>query len=268
MSFINRLKNLTKRISWLSTLMNTPVCALTTLVQAKFNQNKMAKGKYKNSPFYFRGQDLTALKEVFIDAEYDFLKPYLDSKDTPVILDVGAHIGTFSLWCFHQKPKAKILSVEPDINTFAVLSKTIAENDSFQWQALNRAASKNNDMLSFMRFETSSMSNRVSTKTEDNHVQVQGITAPDLFDALVGPDGNPDCSPDKIDLIKIDIEGSEYDFITSHPDMLQKAERLVIELHPNLCDTAAIETLLKENFANIKDIKQRTSNKPLLYCYN
>lgn len=70
----------------------------------------------------------------------------------------------------------------------------------------------------------------------------------------------------RIDLMKIDIEGSEEAFLCADPAALDRVDALVVELHPTLCDTARVEALLRERFSTIRVIEARKSSKPLLYC--
>jgi len=169
-------------------------------------------------------------------------------------LDIGAHIGTFALWILSVNKAASIFSIEPDMQTYVLLNQNISLNkQAMNWQAFNRAAS---DTLSFMQFEQSSMSNRVQ---DAGDIKVKGITSTQLFEDI----GHPQ----NIDIMKIDIEGSEEAFICSNPEMLERVEHLVIELHPDLCDADRVRKTLEETFPNIKRINERTSSKPLLYCY-
>ncbi|MCK5244957.1 MAG: hypothetical protein KAJ90_06775, partial [Desulfobacterales bacterium] len=62
------------------------------------------------------------------------------------------------------------------------------------------------------------------------------------------------------------IEGSEEAFLCTSPDALKRVGSLVIELHPQLCDTDCVQLLLEEYFDHIEDIGGRKSTKPLLYC--
>ena len=51
-----------------------------------------------------RGCDWAAVQEVLIEHEYAALIPYLTRKPAPVVLDLGANIGTFALFSFSVAP--------------------------------------------------------------------------------------------------------------------------------------------------------------------
>ena len=61
------------------------------------------------------------------DIFYKGIPEYL-SKKTAIIIDVGAHIGTFSMLSSIISPKGKIYAIEPCKETFEILNKNKIEN--------------------------------------------------------------------------------------------------------------------------------------------
>jgi len=252
---IQKIINLWNRSSWLAQLMPCRLAAVLFLIQARTNRLARSEGTYKTHSFVFRGCDLSALKEVLIDQEYAFLTSLVKSKKPPVIVDVGAHIGTFALWALSENPSARILSVEADPKTYALLlhSSTLSSNADTPWTCTHRAAWKNNDNIAFSD-EGDSMSHKV---LKTGSLQVSGITLPELIEQT---------GEEKIDLMKVDIEGAEEAFICEYPESLKNIHALVIELHPQLCDTEKVRDTLGTYFKTITEIEGRISSKPLLYC--
>lgn len=60
-----------------------------------------------------------------LQGEYDI--PELDLKE-PVILDIGANVGAFSVWACGRWPNAKIVAYEPNPESFAILEKNCPNN--------------------------------------------------------------------------------------------------------------------------------------------
>ena len=123
-------------------------------------------------------------------SDVDFDPKDVDGKD---ILDLGAHIGTFSLFCLMHGARS-VLSVEANPNTF----KELSSNTPFsEINILNRAV-------------TGGTAPYVMMSDRDAHssvVKENGTLVPTAtIDELVGimPKGN-----DR--LLKIDIEGCEYE---------------------------------------------------------
>lgn len=232
------------------------VPAASFLVKARKDPAARAEARFSPFTFVFRGADLSALRELLLDREYAFLRPLLEERPAPVVVDVGAHIGLFAIWALSERPASRILSVEADPGTFAILSENMARSASVpgSWAAVNRAAWKDGSPV---RFSDSgdAMSHRVS---QTGRLSVAGITLEELI-GMAAPTG-------EVDLLKIDIEGAEEAFLCDGPGGLARVRNLVIELHPDLCDTGRVDELLKRSFASVERMGGRTSSKPLLLC--
>lgn len=264
MGLPKRIVSFVKRVYWFRKLTPTIFHAVSYLIQIKLNQNKLGNAKYKNIPFTFRPKDMSAIREVLADQEYKFLKPFLYNIDIPVILDAGANIGMFSIWALGENPKAQILSLEASPDTYKIIEKnaTLASERNLSWNCQNGAAWKNNDLLSFSA-EGDSMGHKV---LEDGTEKVRGTTLQELITTHLKNTGSS-----RIHLLKTDIEGAEEFFLensTENKKALSHIDRLVIELHPDYCNTESVEQLIRESFNHIENQTDRISNKPLLYCYN
>src|SRR3989339_1463546 len=71
--------------------------------------------------------DRSVANEIFKFREYRSAESAIESAKLP-ILDVGAHIGLFSLYVRALNPTVPIIALEPEVNNFKRLEKTIAEN--------------------------------------------------------------------------------------------------------------------------------------------
>ena len=252
----HRVEAFADRVRWLSPLMRGVVPAALYLAKARKDPALRAEGRFPPFTFVFRGIDLSAVREVLLDREYAFLRPVLHDFSAPLIIDAGAHIGLFSLWVFSERPASRILSIEADPLTYAVLCENIARSTASvgSWRAINRAAWGDSKPVHFMD-AGDAMSHRVS---EAGKISVEGVTLDELIN-MVAPDS-------EIDLLKVDIEGAEEAFLCANPRTLTRVKNLVVELHPNLCEASRVETLLRGSFASVERIGGRTSSKPLLFC--
>jgi FkbM family methyltransferase len=214
--------------------------------------------RIRNRPVLFRPSDEEAIREVFVDEEYAFLREALCANEMPKILDVGAHIGTFAIWCLGEQPTACILSIEADPETFEVVCRNAKtfQKAGFQWSVLHGAAGARDGEILRLSISGPSMSHRISS---DGGISVQSISLKALLDRIA-PDGGA------VDLLKVDIEGSEEAFLCEMPGALVRVNALVIELHSNLCDTQRVKSVLLAHFDHITAINSLQSKKPLLYC--
>jgi hypothetical protein len=63
--------------------------------------------------------DESVYEEIFVDRDYRLLDEYF--KKAKLIVDIGAHIGLFSLYASVMAPAAKIISYEPEESNYAKL---------------------------------------------------------------------------------------------------------------------------------------------------
>lgn len=257
MILIERFRSFFWRACWLSKLMNGIFFAVLHIVRVRVNSEAKGVADYKEFRIEFRKSDMMALKEVLVDLEYEFLTAELAKLNAPVIVDLGAHIGTFAIWVFSVNSRAKILSIEADSDTFSVLSRNKSHDlcNDLNWMIENRAAWRNDDILTLSN-EGDSMSHRV---IDGGIVSVKGISFNDIYAKIPGG---------VIDIVKVDIEGAEEAFLYENHHVLKNVRILVIELHPSLCDIDLVYNILKQYYTVIENIGGRKSNKPLYYCRN
>ena len=201
--------------------------------------------------FWLRWCDWCAVQEVLVEHEYAIVKDCLAGHSQPVVLDLGANIGTFSLYVLGQTPAARLSAYEPDTDTFALLQKTANAQAGISW-AVHRAAAWKED--GEVRFEATSFSTG-SRVNADGKVSVPARSLSSIMAAL---------SDGPVALAKIDIEGSEADVLVNQDALLQRIENLIIELHPGRCDTESVVATLQRVYPHLQQIPGRRSSKPLL----
>ena len=256
--FLGRVYSFVERLRWISKLSGGTVSAAVVLFRIRSNPAELQEIHWNDIPIRFRGGDAQALKEVLVDQEYAFLADYLSGLSSPVILDVGAHIGTFALWVYSVVPNARIISAEADPRTWGVLQRNVAATSlKFAgWTAIHAAAHATDGETILLSEDGPSMSHRVSA---EGTLAVPSISLEALLEKAA-PGGG------LADLVKIDIEGSEEALLCVRPNLLKRVKALVIELHPGLCDINRVHTTLKTYFDCIEEIGGRRSSKPLLFC--
>jgi FkbM family methyltransferase len=259
MNILKRIANLNERVAWMKEFTGSSLSALRFWLYASRNLDHVCVGAYQGTEIAFRGLDTMAIKEVLVDMEYANVVHRLVDLDAPVILDIGAHIGLFSLSVLKKKPRARVLSVEADPQTYSVLMRNIAalHANGANWEAINAAAWGEDGMQLCFEAAGPSMSHRVS---DSGKVFVNTTTLKSLVNRVLE-------RHDAIDMLKIDIEGSEESFLCAAPEMLRHVRSLVIELHPGLCNADRVRDVLASAYSTFVDLHDRTSSKPLLLCY-
>lgn len=144
-------------------------------------------------------------------------------------IDVGAHIGTYAIRFGVRK--AKVLALEPDYRSYALLRENIALNHVEQnVDARNFAAYSRRRRLSFFVRRYPIISSIYGSGDYLEHRQVEAYPLDDLADNFR-----------EVDLMLIDVEGSEVEVLKGAKKTLKKTHRLVIEVSDrNMRKTAEI----------------------------
>ena len=162
-----------------------------------------------------------SFSEIFIKQEY--LK-YLPNIQLNKILDVGANYGFFSLWLQTNNLNDEIssLMIESSPRCKRSLNKLVTKksfNNKFKW--INKAISnpKNKTVNFFDRPFMASSSFKLNANESSTMVDI--VNANEIFDNLNPP----------YDLIKCDIEGSEWEFLVFYSAVLRKSKYILLEWH-------------------------------------
>lgn len=251
----SRVTALRNRIMALAPLTGGPLGALRTILRIRHQPGSVQTAHYRSVPVAFRAEDELALHEVLVEQEYGFLAPYLTGIGEAGIIDAGTHIGTFLVWLSRIVPTARVVGVEADPKTYAIAARNFG-NTGLRGQVLHRAAAASDDEVLRLIDSGPSMSHRIGGQ---GAIEVTGISLGALIAMVAGRDGD-------VDLLKVDIEGSEEAFLCAAPALLGRVRALVVELHPTLCDVGRVRSELEARYSSIVEIGGRRSSKPLLFC--
>lgn len=179
--------------------------------------------------------DVRMIKETYIYEPYSHAK--INKGD--VIVDIGAHIGTFSIQAGHKTGKTgTVFAYEPMPDTFDILQKNIVAN-SLQDVVIPHqlGISKNEGCRKFNIFKDDGKlcsqscsfyqnQSDVIGANENETIIVECITLDSIFERN---------NLNWIDFLKIDCEGEEYDLIFNTSDIyLKKIGQMCIEYHDYL----------------------------------
>lgn len=164
----------------------------------------------KKTWFYDPLEYLHGITEIFIDEVYKQKLP-----PNALIIDCGAHIGLSLIYLKRLCPTANIIAFEPDPQNFSLLKKNIESHGFSSVELKNEAVWTTNATLSFIA--DGNMSSKIGL-SQGAIVQVRAVRLADFLTR-------------KVDFLKIDIEGAEYEVIKDIQDKLPLVENLFIEYH-------------------------------------
>ena len=185
----------------------------------------------------------------------DFEKDEQGCKNLPftpkVILDVGAHVGLFSILMAKKYPDCEVIAVEAIKENYDSLKKNIEINHCDIIPLIGCVGKENGETVLF-RHPVNSGS--VSLFNEEGWKEHKVKTT--SLDSIVREIG-------EIDLLKMDIEGGEYLTLKSFTEW-ERVKNMTVEIHsiPGLSDEE--NKSLARNF--ISFLKKNMGEKHLSYC--
>lgn len=175
-----------------------------------------------------KSSDFAVFNQVFIDQEYEpillLVKEYnIEIKN---IVDLGGNIGLTTLYLRSHFPSSDIHVLEPNKANLKILEKNIREN-GFEKIHPYQLAIWSNDGSAFLinDFKDSrEWSMRVTTEAIGEEIETVSLST--LMNRL---------NLDIIDILKIDIEGSEFELFSKDKsfllDLSHRTKLIALELH-------------------------------------
>lgn len=171
--------------------------------------------------------DESVFREVFLDRDYMVLDDII-SEASGVILDVGAHIGLFSVYVRGLNDNVKIFAYEPEPVNFSAMKEHFKENHVEGVVAKNVAVTaKDGETVLYLSEDSHNHSIWNFFKKEVKQVKVPTVSMRKIFEKDLGRRGVQFC-----DLVKMDCEGAEFEILESMDDNLfKKIGSFYIEYH-------------------------------------
>lgn len=197
------------------------------------------------------GPHFVVVHEMFARDDYQISSVKL--KSNPTVLDIGANIGAFSILVANRHKDAKIFSYEPEKNNMGMLLKNI-KLGLFGDRIFPKPLAVS-DVSGTKNFFLSSAEDSHSLLQEftggSDTVEVKCTTIKDILN---------DNKIDFVDLLKLDIEGIEYDILYNLPEeIFSKIGYLVLEIHDRRGYQRAdlIQFIKDKNFTIVPSLKNR-----------
>ncbi len=172
--------------------------------------------KFKLEGFRKDSSDKIIFRQIFITRDYSFrskIKPKL-------IIDAGANVGYSALWFANRYKDARIIAIEPESSNFKILKrntrciKRIVPTEGGLWSK--------DTFLKIVDDEVDPCGFQVEEVGPSDNSAIKAVT----LNSILKESG---C--DKIDILKMDIEGSEKEVFSKNLEWMDRTNIIIIELH-------------------------------------
>lgn len=178
------------------------------------------------------------LHEFFVERVFDFI----DIKKGGVVVDIGANFGLFSRYCL-SRGAGKVLAVEANSEAFSYLEQNIKREEG---ALFHKAVYSYNGEIDFHESENSLVSgiyedrNDILRHGEMKTKSIKCITLDSLLE-----------NEKEIELLKIDVEGAEYEILEACSDeTIKKCSKIYLEFHDGEKNRDRLENI-KKRFLNL-----------------
>lgn len=194
--------------------------------------------------YYVPWQLFHVFQEVIVNEVYGLARLTPRLGESPVVVDIGANAGYFTLFVTETIPSAEVWAYEPLPGNFAVLKKNHDMNPSVAHQIhvfQQAVTGKHVEAVQMFRqvgkIETAIASTFSEwLRGEKSSVAVPAVTLAEIIESH---------APREIDLLKVDCEGSEYDILFgTPPELLAHVRRIGMEVHTRPCLGASCMDML------------------------
>jgi FkbM family methyltransferase len=171
-------------------------------------------------------------------------------------VDAGAHIGRYSMMAAEKiGPSGRVIAIEPSPDNYAFLCENRALN-GMNWITPVQVALSKQDGVGEMVRGSDQATNSLRADWLNNLEGAsdqrprQAVVVRSLASLLT------EVGVDRVDLLKIDVEGAELDVLTGAADVLQsgRVREIVCEVHEPSASVAQVEAVLKNRGYAVEDL--------------
>lgn len=198
--------------------------------------------KFKDLSIRKGTSDHYVFRDIFLFGEFRLpvdIQPKL-------IIDAGAYIGLSALYYSNKYPSAKIIAIEPEDTNFEMLTRNTESNPNIQ--RVNAGVWSSNTNLRISNKSSEKWAFTVEEVPDGQPFDIRAVT----IDSVLENSGF-----DTIDVLKIDIEGSEKEIFSKNAEKwLPRVNVLVLELHDRMvegCSDALYSAINKDDWKEFRE---------------
>ena len=219
-------------------------------------KSKVVIWRLKNGTRYFlrlNAYDQIVLNEMYILKEYKSLYRYIQPGST--VIDIGAHIGLFSVLAARLHKNVKVFSYEPFPENYSLLRENVDINSLKKQIKTFKVGIGAKEEKRKLYVHRSNSGGHSLYKKSNNAITISLIPLREVFRA----NNIRTC-----DFLKMDCEGAEYEILMNTPDdILKKIKCIALEYHANE-DSKILEAFLKKKGFTVRRAKE--SYFPLIFA--
>jgi FkbM family methyltransferase len=234
---------------------------LSYLLAKYLSKNKYTTIKLKNRLKYIirpGSMDQAVLKEIWQKEIYNKFDVFVEADDT--VVDIGAHIGVFSIYASKLSTTGRVFALEPFVNNYELLIKNKELNSLDNLSVFNIGCSGKSGM------QTLHISQDKNTGGHSMHLKSQSMETIQIETIRLSEFCEKN-NINKIDFLKMDCEGAEFEILESDEAVLKIVNKIAMECHPynKFTGDTIVSILQKYNFEVFHENQNQHSKQFMIY---
>jgi len=169
-----------------------------------------------------------------------------------IILDIGANCGLYTLGCKTRASESRLFCFEPFAYTFSLLTQNMALNNLQSVSLSQCAVGESCGQTTFTGSENyPALSGKALTGVERPWFQNEWLLE-DTVELLTVEDILLREELPFVDIMKIDVEGSECDVLAGAVPVLDRVDRIIVEYHSATLKRGVMEVCMQNGFRLLK----------------
>ncbi|MBA7490716.1 hypothetical protein ES702_01259 [subsurface metagenome] len=168
------------------------------------------------------GIERVIFNEIFIYEDY-FPNENFKIKKGDIVMDIGANVGTFSIYC---KDAKKIYAFEPVLENIKLLKGNLLKNSITNVEVIDKAVTSKKG---FQKIYISGKNNAAHTLINSDVVET---IRTEIINTIPLEDFIKENKIKEINFLKLDCEGSEFEILYSlSEESFKKIDKISMEVH-------------------------------------
>ena len=168
---------------------------------------------------------LHLFREIWMESRYSL--PEFSIRIESVIVDIGAHVGTFTVWAASRNPTARVIAVEPCDAMLKYLHRNVTINRLDNVSIVEAACGASEGLVQMFARGPAACNTIYPSDNYGSSFKAAGQTKMITLDRLFSSFAIERC-----DLLKLDCEGAEYEILYSaKKETLDRVHSIAMEYH-------------------------------------
>jgi len=165
-------------------------------------------------------------ESLFEEVYWSRLPARLLNMQQPVVLDVGANVGFFSISCHCRLNDPRVIAFEPIARNYTLLQKNAGRLPADRFTLLHQALNDHEGEL-VLKFNSNQEITTSASLFDNIHGSDEEVVVCTSLEAVM-----KNFELDRIDLLKMDCEGAEYNILyNSPPALFKRVNNIAMETH-------------------------------------